>query len=138
MSFLRWYWQPKRLAAFGRLSYWAGRIVGMDLAKHLPPDRKLITEGMAAELPYRPMKEMAATIAGELQREICAGHPLYGVKCTPIAYEARNCKKYLFSTDLPDAPFVRVHLTFRKESDPWCPSWVRYKDIAEFIADYQQ
>jgi hypothetical protein len=76
---------------------------------------------------------VASTIIDELHREICEIHPLYGVGCIPIAYDARSGKEFVFLTDKLDAPVVLVHFTWNQERDPKWPFIVVYQNIEEFV-----
>ena len=76
--------------------------------------------------------EIADTVLGELHREICDRHPLHSHKCIPVAYDTDCPKEFLFLTDLPDAPVVLVHFTWRKELKPDWPFIIRFKSITDF------
>jgi hypothetical protein len=74
------------------------------------------------------------SIIAELNREICQTHPLYGVTCRPLAYDAKVRKDFLLQTDRPDMPFVMVHFTWTVETDPRWPFVIGFESIDEFIA----
>jgi hypothetical protein len=69
----------------------------------------------------------------ELQREICEGHPLYGVHCVPVAYDASTIKEFLFATARPDMPLAVVHFTGRPESDPEWPFVIPFLTLDAFF-----
>jgi hypothetical protein len=103
------------------------------LAIRWPHPWKPLTDGDESLLPAVISGE-ASTIIEELNREMCDTHPLQDVKCVPVAYDNRTCKEYLLSTDMLDSPFVLVHLTFTKESDPRWPFIIRYRSMNHFLA----
>ena len=76
---------------------------------------------------------IADTVLGELRREICDEHPLYGRECTPVAFDADCPKEFLFLTDIPDAPVVLVHFTWHTEPKPDFPSIKRYASVQDFM-----
>ena len=77
---------------------------------------------------------IAPTVLGELKREICDKHPLFGVGCIPVAYDTRVPKEFLFLTSKPGAPVVLVHLTWRWAPDPRYPFIVVFESIEDFVA----
>ena len=75
----------------------------------------------------------ADSVLGELRREICERHPLYGIECVPIAFDSRYIKEYLFATARPDMPIVLVHFTGKAEDDPRWPFVVPYPSLEAFL-----
>ncbi len=73
----------------------------------------------------------------ELQSELCPEHPLFGVACRAVAFNADNENEFLFATDNPTTPLAFVHLTFQAESDPKWPYPVSYSGWEEFRAAWK-
>lgn len=95
------------------------------------PWQPLTDEAEALAFGHIMNAEVADTVLGELQREICEGHSLYGLECRPIAHASE--KEFLFLTPIPGRPLVLVHFTWHKESDPYYPSLLPYKSLADFM-----
>lgn len=97
--------------------------------------------------PWRPIADDAAalafgrwinpavadTVLGELRREISATHPLSGVACRPVAWEAWGRKDFLFATARPDMPLALVHFTWSVERDPAWPFVIPYRSLRHFF-----
>jgi hypothetical protein len=97
------------------------------------PWRPLTDEAEALAFGRVMNSEVACTVLGELHREIGAGHPLFGVECQPIAFNAEGEKEFLFLTNRPDKPLAMVHFTWHTESDPYYPSVMSFSSIADFL-----
>ena len=76
---------------------------------------------------------IADTVQDELQREICEGHPLYGVECSPVAYDADTGHDFLFLTGKPGSPFILVHFTWKEETQPEFPFIIEFRCFDDFI-----
>jgi hypothetical protein len=78
------------------------------------------------------------TLVGELQREVCPGHPLYGVVCVTVGRNREDPNEFLFMTNRPGMPLVFVHLTWAMERDPTFP-WVQgYESWEAFRAAWAE
>jgi hypothetical protein len=64
------------------------------------------------------------SLVGELQREVCPGHPLYRVVCVAVGRNREDPNEFLFGTDRPGMPLAFVHLTWAVEREPNFP-WVQ-------------
>ena len=71
-------------------------------------------------------------LEGELRREICHGHPLYGYRVKAIAYSEEIDDDILFETDKPGYPYAFVHLTWNREKTPDFPFTVLYSTYEAF------
>jgi hypothetical protein len=68
----------------------------------------------------------------ELQREMCAGHVLFGRSV--IAVAARNdCDDVLFYLGESAPSFAVVHLTYRRETQPEWPHTELFDSLSEWI-----
>lgn len=76
---------------------------------------------------------VAPTVLGELRREICDRHPLYGIECIPLAYEFLVKKDFLFATERADMPLVLVHFTWTIETKPHWPFIIPYTSLRGFV-----
>ena len=84
-----------------------------------------LPDGFIFPAGWQP-KTPADVLERELRREVCKGHPLFGVECRAIAFGREEPDDVLFLTDNPFAPLAFVHLTWRIESDPAWPHAVLY------------
>ena len=98
-----------------------------------------ITDERAALSFGRAMNgAVGSLVIGELHREICQTHPLFGVQCRPLAYDATIKKAFLLETDRPDMPLALVHFTWAVESDPRWPWTTSFSNVEEFFAWIRQ
>jgi hypothetical protein len=65
-----------------------------------------------------------ATLTGELQRELCPGHPLYRARVVAVGRNRHDPNEFLFRTARPGMPLAFVHLTWAVEKTPTFP-WVQ-------------
>lgn len=101
---------------------------------HWPSPWQPITDERAALAFGRAMSgAVGSSIIGELHREICPSHPLFGVACRPLAYDSKVKKDFLFETDSTETPLVMVHFTWAVEKDPRWPFIIGFGSINEFI-----
>lgn len=99
-----------------------------------PPPWAAITNERDALVFGRAMNSaVGSSVVGELQREICPTHPLFGVECRPLAYDAKIKKDFLFETNHVEMPLVVVHFTWAVESDPRWPWTIHFGNIDEFF-----
>ena len=78
-------------------------------------------------------KDVADTVQDELQREICKGHSLYGVECSPVAYDISTGKDFLFLTRKVGFPFALVHFTWTQEPNSTFPSVIEFRCFDDSI-----
>jgi hypothetical protein len=97
------------------------------------PWQPIADEGVALTFGRSMSDGVAASIVGELHREICSTHPLFGVECRPLAYDARSKKDFLFETENAQMPLVMVHFTWAVENDPRWPFIIRFGRLDEFL-----
>lgn len=90
-------------------------------------DRESLAQGLMLS------KEVADTVQGELQREICKEHPLYGIKCRAIAWDTFTGTDFLFTTHKPEMPFVLIHFTWTRETSHSFPYIVEFRCFDDFI-----
>jgi hypothetical protein len=98
-------------------------------------------------IPWRPLSDdaealsfgrfinpnVATTVLGELRRETCDGHPLAGVACRPVAWNADGRKDFLFLTARPDMPVALVHFTWGVQKTPDWPFVIGYRGLEDFV-----
>jgi hypothetical protein len=98
-------------------------------------------------IPWRPLTDevealsfgrfinpnIATTVLDELKREICDRHPLAGVACRPVAWEAGSRKDFLFLTARPDMPVALVHFTWAVQEVPDWPFVIGYRSLEDFV-----
>jgi hypothetical protein len=92
----------------------------------------------ALALGHMLHKDVAGTVQEELQREICEEHPLFGIKCRPVAWDSKTGEDFLFTTNLPESPFVLVHFTWIEETNPAFPFIVEFKCFDDFIRNERE
>jgi hypothetical protein len=97
------------------------------------PWRPLTDDAEALAFGRRVNPSVAETVLGELRREMCDRHPLAGVECRPVAWEAWSQKDFLFLTARPDMPVALVHLTWAVEREPDWPFVVPYRSLRDFV-----
>lgn len=97
------------------------------------PWQAIADERASLEFGMKWNNEVRPSIINELHREICSSHPLFGVQCRPIAFDAKVKKEFLFETDIVDMPLVLVHFTWMIEKDPRWPIIIPFQSINEFI-----
>ncbi len=69
-----------------------------------------------------------------LRREVAAGHPLFGVACTPVM-RCQRCDDVLFVCDMAQTPLALVHLTYSGHAEaPPFPSTVLLRSADEWNA----
>jgi hypothetical protein len=102
------------------------------------PFARIMDEHAALAFGRAMNRAVASSVLGELHREICPTHPLFGVKCRPLAFDARIKKAFLFETDRPKLPLAVVHFTWTVESDPRWPWTTSFANIEEFFAWVRQ
>jgi hypothetical protein len=78
----------------------------------------------------------ADSLAEELRREVCAGHPLFGHTCTPVAYNREDENEFVFVTSNPAMPVAFVHLTWEVEARPSFPWTAGYQSLEHFASDW--
>src|SRR5262245_54434334 len=72
--------------------------------------------------PWRPVPpDHAAEAAAELQREMCAGHVLFG-RAVQAVGRRQDCDDVLFYLGESAPQFAVVHLTYQRETRPEWPS----------------
>ena len=77
--------------------------------------------------------EQAAQAETELQRELCAGHVLFGRSATAIGFR-QDCDDVLFYLGESAPSFAVVHLTFQRETQPRWPDTALFDSLAAWIA----
>jgi len=97
------------------------------------PWRPITDESEALSFGRWINPQVAPTILGELRREICDRHPLYGVGCIPLAYDSRIKKDFLFASEHPEMPLVLVHFTWVVEAEPHWPFVIPYRTVRAFV-----
>lgn len=78
----------------------------------------------------------ALGVAAELRREIPTGHVLFARNLFPVG-RRRDRDDVLLKTIGPEGKLWVVHLTWRTETDPRWPSARSFRDVAEFVAQYE-
>lgn len=68
-------------------------------------------------------ESVASSLELELARELSTKHPLKGCSFIVLAKSDDDPNEFIFKTNHPEHPVVRVHLTWQKESDPSFPSF---------------
>jgi len=66
---------------------------------------------------------------GELYRELCAAHALYGLRVSTLG-RRDDCDDFLFLLD--DGRVVEVHLTWQQEDTSEWPKAQIYRDLDEW------
>ena len=83
--------------------------------------------------PWYPIpQDISSWVETELQREIIAGHPLYGLKVQAIARRS-GYDDYLFFLPNNKLPLAVVHLTFQKETTVNFPHTSFYNSLDDWI-----
>lgn len=70
--------------------------------------------------PWVPVPRLTGTGSAdsreaELRREVSSGHPLYGLVCKAVAWNADDPDDVLFVTNDPTMPLAFVHLMWKGE-----------------------
>ena len=83
--------------------------------------------------PWGPIQPDYVTRAEkELQREICAGHVLFGKPVKAIGAR-QDCDDVLFQLEASAPMFAVVHLTYNKESDPKWPGTELFESLQDLL-----
>ncbi len=83
-------------------------------------DRSTISEWQPAPLPepwFVADDALRTALAAELEKELTAGHPLFGEKIIPIA-KCGGCDEAVFSIEGEEfVQWARVHMTWSRKSE---------------------
>jgi hypothetical protein len=74
-----------------------------------------------------------SSIDEELDYELLSEqHPLFGIKCQPIAYDRENHNEYILLTAKPSMRITLIHLTWSREKKPEYLRVLGFASLAEF------
>ena len=76
--------------------------------------------------------EQASQAKAELQREMCAGHVLFGRTFTAIGFR-QDCDDVLFYLGESSPSFAVVHLTYQQETQPRWPKTALFDSLAVWV-----
>ncbi len=87
---------------------------------------------------WRLVADDSGSLLAELEREIHAQHPLYGVPTHPLARSETDDDVLFAIPDSAKPAFAVVHLTFPAEplDDPKHPSVTFYDNLEDFLANH--
>ena len=97
-------------------------------------DKELLTDKLP-ENWIMLTEEEVKKFTDELVFEICDTHELFGKNLTALARRWRRDDFLFASLDAPDGAYV-VHLTWRKETDPYWPAVLSFKSVADFCENW--
>jgi len=80
------------------------------------------------------IKDHAKRLADELESEVPPNHVLYGLKTRALATR-RDRDDVLFEIEGGQMPLAVVHMTWRKETDPYWPSTKLFQSWDDWVRD---